>query len=205
MNWIIKDAQIIDIKAAKGLLKVLGIPFGSPQDKDFHGEWFSKNTNIGMEIGDTRPVFYFHGENPEGNPEPNPEVIGRAVLSEKTEKGWWFDVILDKSKEYATRIIEAAQDGLARASSGTAGYLKRWALNGEILNWPIAELTLIDKGEGRIPANDLAVVAVKAIYAKEGMELPQAFVGSGEDEADAERNYDFDSELVQKLLSLREK
>ena len=201
--WETRDAEIIEVRKAEWLLKVLGIPFSDNKNKDIHSEYFSEKTEIGMEVGDARPVFYFHGDNPDGIPEAAPEVIGRATLAKKDKRGWWFDVILNRSSKYAKRIINAAADGLARASTGTAGYLKRWAMDGEITLWPVAELTLVDKGEGRIAANDLAIVSLKAIYEEEGIELPQAFVGPGEGEATAKQQTEIDNQLVKNILEMR--
>ena len=56
----------------------------------------------------------------------------------------------------------------------------RRGADGELLDWPIAELTLIDRSDLRRPANELAVAYLKAAYNETGIEFPEAFVKSEE-------------------------
>ena len=110
-----------------------------------------------------------------------PEVIGTATLVRKDEKGLWFDVVLKEGSELARRVWEAAKEGIAKASSGAIGYLVRLAeKTGEILTWPLAELSVFDTGAGRQPANQFAVVNVKALFDNAGIEYPEKFRESGE-------------------------
>lgn len=169
-------------------LEVLGAPYGGPDGgKDWQGEYFSPKTDVMMQPGDRRPVIYNHGTTPEKHSDPVPEVIGTAVMTRRDEKGVWFEVILDKTKKFAERIWRAAINGLARASTGTMGYLKRVARDGELLKWPIGELTLLDLGEGRRPANDFATVNLKAIFEEAGIELPEVFARADEAKADTKQ------------------
>ena len=146
-------------------LEVLGAPYGGHLGgKDAQGQYFSPRTSFGMDPGETRPVYYYHGDTPEGQRAAVPEIIGKAKATRRDSKGLWFDVVLDKSKALAKRVYEAATRGLARASSGAANYLTRYGEDGEILSWPITELTLLDVGGGRAPANDLARVSAKSLF-----------------------------------------
>lgn len=163
------------------VLEVLGAPYGGHLDgKDADGEYFSANTNFFMDIGDERPVLYYHGRDPQGHMEKNVEVIGRARATRRDAQGLWFEVMLDKTKKYAERIWRAAMDGLARASSGAINYLVRRSETGELLQWPIGELTLIDKQGYRQPANELAVVNLKALFSDAGLDFPEGLLKSDE-------------------------
>lgn len=158
-------------------LEVLGAPFGGHVGgKDYQGEFFSPRTDFMVDVGDERPVLYYHGDMPSGTKQPKPQVIGRAKVARKDEKGLWFEVILDKSKKLAQRIWDAAVKGIVKASSGAVNYLVRRAQDGELLSWPIGELTLVDQGQGRIAANQLATVSLKTVYAEAELELPENFV-----------------------------
>jgi len=162
-------------------MTVLGAPYGGQNNgKDADGEYFSPNTNFMLQVGDERPVLYYHGSDPEGRPERQVEVIGKAVVTERNAQGLWFDVILDKTKKYASRIWQAAINGLARASSGAINYLVRRSETGELLQWPIGELTLIDRGDMRRPANELATVQLKAAFLDAGLDFPEMLLESDE-------------------------
>lgn len=168
------------IKARKAgnewVLEVLGVPFGGPiAGKDYQGQYFTDRTNLMMDIGDERPVLYYHGDSPSGTPDTMVEVIGKAKAIRKDSHGLWFRVILDKGKKYSSRVYQAALRGVAKASSGTVDYLVRWTQEGELLQWPVAELSLLDAVGGRLPANPYAVVSVKAIFSEAGIDLPEAF------------------------------
>ena len=172
-------------KTADGYeLRVLGAPYGGHLGgKDEDGEYFSKRTDFMLDIGDKRPVFYFHGMDEAGNIMPRPEMIGIATASKRDAKGLWFDVVLDKMHRFSKRIYDAAVNGLARASSGAVNYLVRKTTDGELLTWPIGELTLIDRADIRRPVNELAVAYLKTAYIQSGIEFPEMFVKSEELEA----------------------
>lgn len=67
------DAVIRDIEPAEKRMKasaeytpanflVLGVPFGGHiEGRDTDGQAFHKNTDIGLRIGDERPITYYHG------------------------------------------------------------------------------------------------------------------------------------------------
>lgn len=161
------------------ILEVLGAPFGGHLDgKDSDGEFFTPQTDFMLKQGETRPVIYYHGQTPWGTRMLQPEVIGEAKMTRIDEKGVWFEVKLGVGK-LADRIWDAAKRGLARASSGAINYLVRIAeKTGEILTWPLAELSLIDAEGVRQPSNQLAAVNLKSVYANAEIELPQAFLES---------------------------
>ena len=153
-------------------LEVLGVPFGSPSDKDSDGQYFDANTNTHQEQYPTVPAVYFHGRDPDGKP-INPEYIGKATPLRTDERGAWYQVALDKTKELAQRVWQAAKDGIARASSGSAPHLVR--TDGDrITEWPVIELSVFDMGEGRQPSNRYAVAMpmMKAMYKQAGIDLP---------------------------------
>ncbi len=141
------------------VLDVLGVPYGGPYGgRDAQGEYFTAETDLWLERIPKRPVVYYHGL-AEG--EGVPQVIGEELGWERRADGVWFRVLLDKGKALARQVWEAAQRGLARASSGAIGHLVRVAADGRILVWPIGELSLLDARTHR-PANPYAVALVHA-------------------------------------------
>lgn len=167
----------------EGVLRVLGAPYG--WDKD--GEQFTDKTDFMLDIGESRPVIYYHGIKDDASGwEEKPEVIGRATAVERDDKGLWFEVILDKTKELANRIWDAAKQGIARASTGAISHLVRDRDDGTIDVWPIGELSLIDENLFRHAANPRAVaMPVKAMFESVNLELPEAFIKGDEPEVEA--------------------
>jgi hypothetical protein len=169
-------------------LEVLGVPYGGPHHgKDADGEYFSPATRLYLKPGDKRPVFYNHGSNPDNRLQLYPTLIGEATYLGPRNDGHWFSVEVEDVIEEGKRIVEAAASGIARASSGAVNYLTRIKkATGEILVWPLAELTLIDREMGkREPANEYAVAHLKTVYEQSGLELPEAVVQGGEPETTA--------------------
>lgn len=155
-------------------LDVLGVPFSGPIfGRDLDGQRFTPDTKLHLDRFNPL-VLYYHAFDENGQPQGEPEEIGQIISHEQRPDGWWFKILLDQANDYAHRVWDAAQKNLARASSGTAEHLMRIADNGEILNWPMVELSLLDAVEGRQPVNAYAVAvpAVKAHYHKANRPLP---------------------------------
>ncbi len=172
-------------------LDVLAVPFGGPNHgKDADNEYFSDKTDLYHSHFKSPLVTYYHGFEPDGrNPQGTPEIIG-SVKPETWNKGvdgWRVRVVLDKASEYAKRVWEAAKEGIARASSGSITHLVRKAADGEILKWPIGELSIFDIGGDRQPANSyaMAMPVMKSTYELAGIEFPDIQPGESEPEVDA--------------------
>ena len=148
------------------ILDVLVAPFGAPWKTDGHGEWFSPRTNVRADWFPAPAVLYYHGYDERGQ-QPEPDEIGRVLERSVKDDGIWFRVALDQGNEYARRVWDAAQRGVARASPGSLAHLVRKTKDGELLHWPIAEISVFDTDGGKQPASPYAVAlpALKARYA----------------------------------------
>lgn len=187
-------------------LDVLAIPYGGPnRGKDAEGEYFDETTNLYLDKFDNPIVSYYHGFDPNGYPQGEPEEIGEVLSRESKSDGIWVRVLLDKASQYAKRVWEAAQEGLARASSGTIEHIRRVASNGLITHWPFVELALFDTEEGRQPANSYAVAlpVMKAAYKQAGKDWPEIQDPKVEAEA-ARQSAETDLGLVQLKARARE-
>lgn len=172
-----------DSATGRWVLDVLGVPYGGPYGgKDAQGEYFTPETDLWLDRIPKRPVVYYHGL-AEGDGAP--EIIGEELGWERRTDGVWFRVALNRASRLARRVWEAAQKGLARASSGAIGHLARVDADGRIRVWPVGELSLLDLRDAE-PANPYAIALVhaKAVFAAAGLEdpLPGSLPGSGEEE-----------------------
>ncbi|MHC4648631.1 MAG: hypothetical protein ACYTBJ_24510, partial [Planctomycetota bacterium] len=148
--------------------------YGSRTNTDSDGEYFDRRTKLHEDKYGLPPVVYYHGYTPDGKPAGKPQYIGKAVSFEDREDGRWFRVVLDKGNALAKRVWRAAKEGIARASSGSVSHLVRRGKDGHLREWPVAELSVFDTGEGRQPANSYAVAVpvLKAVYEQAGLSNP---------------------------------
>jgi len=152
-------------------LDVLGIPYGDAANRDADGEWFDAKTELHPDKWTLPPAVYYHGFGPDKKPMGDPEYIGKTVRRWVDAAGVWYRVVLDKASSLAKRVWDAAQAGVARASSGSIAHLTRVDSDGHIREWPVVELSVFDATEGREPANRYAVAipVAKAIYDRAGL------------------------------------
>ena len=167
--------------------RVLGVPFGGPiKGRDMDGECFTEQTDIVLNVGDKRPVTYYHGFGPDDPQEKQtpPVIIGEATYTGKDARGHWFDLALDDEEELALRLLAAGVEGV-KASSGAVSHLVRKSAGGIIDVWPVGELALFDVNEWRKPANEFAVIEAKAEVFTEAIPEVEETVDAVEDEAEA--------------------
>jgi len=147
-------------------VKVLGegkiggylVRFSTERDPDLVGDFFTKDSDLGVEPGSRLPVYYQHGYDPHFKS----KRIGRASV-EYQDVGIWLEAQLEMRDEYERGLMELAEAGKLGWSSGAAGHLvereqvgKSW----HITSWPIAEASLTPTPAE--PRN--AAVSVKSIY-----------------------------------------
>jgi len=170
------DGLIRAVKSDSGdwEIEILGVPFGSPSDRDSDGEFFTAQTKLHLDKFPTPPLVFFHGYNEQKQPDAQPIYVGKTTGYEVRKDGVWFRGVLDKAVAQAKAVWDAAQQGMARASSGSIAHLVRKAANGQLLEWPLAELSVFDTFNGKNPANRRAVVTpvMKMVYEQAGLILP---------------------------------
>lgn len=145
----------------------VGIPFGGPLNgKDLHGQFFSKNTDFHWHLipDGMRPLLYQHGL----DDTLKTAVIGRWAVKRIDEAGVWVRAQLDKRSDYVEEIKQLLDEGALGLSSATMGHLVKVATkSGEILDWPVVELSLTPN-----PANPDAYVV------KADVEAPVEYVAA---------------------------
>jgi len=159
LRWTPGGAVRAMKKGNKMALEVLAAPFGSPERRDRLDQYLTANTDFMIEVGDRRPTMYLHGYSPRRRAMDKPPVLGVAEVSKVDEMGVWMYTELDDSP-LSKRTWEAAKRGEARASTGSIAHLVRPRGDepGEVTCWPIAELSVWDGNEDRVPVSDDAIV-----------------------------------------------
>lgn len=172
-------------------LNILGVPFGGPNaGRDSDGEFFDRDTKTYADIYNSIPLVTYHGIG-----DKSPEVLGVAKYARTDERGHWYIADLDPSNPNARSAMEAAREGKLFASSGSIGHLVRKIFGGKLIDqlgnvisqvvqgfregqvlvWPVAELSVIDQRKDQEPANLYAVAepAMKTTYSQAGIDLPE--------------------------------
>lgn len=178
-SWQPVAGKMSNVRAIKAgdewRLKILGVPFGGPYNgRDSDGQKFSERTNIHETIYPKVPLFYYHSFDANGVPQGDPVIVGEATYDHMDKKGHWYDGVLDKSKDLAVKLWEAAKHNVSSASSGTISHLIRETANGEILNWPVCEISLFDGSAGKFSASNpyaVALPAMKMAFENVGLNL----------------------------------
>ncbi|HMM99862.1 MAG TPA: hypothetical protein PKC99_12690 [Anaerolineales bacterium] len=184
--------------AGEWIVEVRGVPFGVDRDN----QTFDANTDYMLDQFPTPIITYHHGINPgRDGIQGRPVIIGKTLDVEQRKDGIWLRVLLDKTVEFARRVWEAAQKGLAVASSDSIAHLARLEVNGKqimyekdrpgrIAVWPLAGMSLWDAGHGNfMPAspNAIALPSMKAMYREAGLTFPDVTDTGGVPEASAGR------------------
>lgn len=151
-----------------GYFEFMVTPFGSPDNRDAHQEYFTKETDFGASFGwDTMPKLTVLGHliDPD-TPYPD-AILGVAVYKSIDDAGRWFELQLSKSHKYYQYIKRLIEMGLMGTSSQAyRGAVKHHEKQkGQITTWIENELTWTVS-----PASPDTVSAINNLRKELGME-----------------------------------
>jgi hypothetical protein len=149
---LIKESLVADVKSVKdGIIHGMGVQFGSPETKDWDGEFFVPESELGLVNGANRPFIMEHGFS------KNFGVTKVAdAVYEKSDTGWLYEATFLQTD----MGMKAYQDVIGhpyRSSAGAAGHTRRATIvkgASQLDVWMIAEqsatLTPADPNNPRI-------------------------------------------------------
>jgi phage head maturation protease len=151
MNLDRKAAGKVEING--NVIGGYGLLFGSPEQRDLQGEYFTAYTNFQFDLFPPemrRPSLYDHGQ----NQFIGDEFIGVTTIKDMDNRGIFFRTELSAAQKYLEEIKELIRKGVLRYSSGTAAQLRSAKReDGWIQRWPIIEASLTPRpAEWRLPA-----------------------------------------------------
>jgi phage head maturation protease len=166
----VKIFQGSELKATgKGMVKGYLVRFGSSNDTDLERDYFTKDTDFGMEFFDGSShklgLYYNHGM----DPVVKTKKIGYGSIK-MTDNGLWYEAQLDLADEYAKMIYELAQKGKLGFSSGAASHMvdrEKVGKSYEIKRWNLAEASLTPQ-----PAESRNMASVKRYFDEMGRFIP---------------------------------
>ena len=154
-----------------GYIKGYLVRFGSPDNVDLEGDYFTPETDYGFPVksGQAVPLnlYYHHGMD---------SVVGKRCIGtgtvKMTDAGLWYEAQVDMADEYGQMIAKLCKQGKMGYSSGAAGHLVQRKSNGgvnQIVSWPIAEASITPT-----PAEYRNTVkTIKDMYGMEPMEMEE--------------------------------
>jgi len=187
-----------DAVKAMGEGKVGGylVRWGNPETPDLTGDFFTPDSDLGIESESRLPVYYDHGMDTHFKH----TKIGRGKVT-FDDVGAWFEAQLEMRDEYERSIYKLAEAGKLGWSSGAAGHLvdkepvgKSWLIK----SWPIAEASLTPTPAE--PRN--AAVSIKSFYQPEQAQEPEQDIHEEEimDETNTAPEFDL-SQVVQDAVT----
>lgn len=128
-----------------------GVVYGSDQQRDTDGEYFTKDTNYALDWFDKRPLIYAHGLDQSVKTMPfgvvdtlKQDDVGLyaegAFIDPDTVKEWGQEQ-RKIHRWYMGEIKRMMNEGILYYSSGSVKHLVT-AVNGRIDDWPIIELSM---------------------------------------------------------------
>lgn len=126
------------INAAEGRVGGYLVVWGSPQQRDLQGEYFSPESELGLDWYDQRPVLYHHGL----DGKMKAAVIGVIDRLQADATGVWAEAQLDLRQKYVRTVLKLVEKGILGWSSGSLPHLVEVAADGHITRWPIVEGSL---------------------------------------------------------------
>lgn len=115
------------------------VRFSGPDKKDLAGDYFTKETQFGVESGAKTPIYFNHRmplPTRDGKHVVIKAKIGEGTLTEDDE-GWIIDAIIYNRQNYEKAISKAGRAKKLAWSSGTAAHLVDREEDGFIKNWPL--------------------------------------------------------------------
>ena len=126
------------IDAPTGRIGGYLLVWGKPARRDLQGEYFTPQTDVGLDWYDQRPVLYHHGL----DGALKAAVIGLMDTLRPDEIGLWAEAQLDLHKRYVRTVQRLIDQGILSWSSGSLPHLVEVAATGQIKRWPIVEGSL---------------------------------------------------------------
>lgn len=114
------------------------VVWGNAEQRDLQGEFFTPETELGLEWYDRRPVLFHHGL----DGKVKAAVIGTIDTLVADETGVWAEAQLDLRQRYVRTIQKLIDKGVLGWSSGSLPHLVDITADGVIRRWPIVEGSL---------------------------------------------------------------
>lgn len=132
------ETTLKTLDAGEGRVGGYLVIWGSSEQRDLQGEYFTPETDLGLDWYEQRPVLYHHGL--DGSLKA--AVIGVIDTLRPDSTGLWAEAQLDLRQRYVRTIQKLVERGILGWSSGSLPHLVDVEDDGRIKRWPIVEGSL---------------------------------------------------------------
>ncbi|MDE2821397.1 MAG: phage major capsid protein [Chloroflexota bacterium] len=133
-----KASTVKMIDAPAGRIGGYMLVWGEADRRDLQGEFFTPQTDVGLDWYEQRPVLYHHGL----DGALKAAVIGVIDTLRPDDTGLWAEAQLDLHKRYVRAVRRLVDLGVLSWSSGSLPHLVDVGEGGQIKCWPIVEGSL---------------------------------------------------------------
>ena len=133
-----KENTVKMIDAPAGRVGGYMLVWGEADRRDLQGEFFTPQTDVGLDWYEQRPVLYHHGL----DGALKAAVIGVIDTLRPDDTGLWAEAQLDLHKRYVRAVRRLVDLGVLSWSSGSLPHLVDVGEDGRIKCWPIVEGSL---------------------------------------------------------------
>ena len=133
-----KENTVEMIDAPAGRIGGYMLVWGEADRRDLQGEFFTPQTDVGLDWYEQRPVLYHHGL----DGALKAAVIGVIDTLRPDDTGLWAEAQLDLHKRYVRAVRRLVDLGVLSWSSGSLPHLVDVGEDGRIKCWPIVEGSL---------------------------------------------------------------
>ena len=123
---------------ARGRVGGYLVVWGDESRRDLQGEYFTPDTDLGLDWYPRRPVLYHHGL----DGKLGPVMIGQIEVMQPDTTGVWVEAQLDHRNRWARAVLDLVQREALGWSSGSLPHLVDVSTSGHIRRWPIVEGSL---------------------------------------------------------------
>lgn len=114
------------------------VVWGTPHQRDLHGEFFTPETDFALDWFAARPALYQHGM----DGALKAAVIGTVDTLRPDDVGIWAEAQLDLRERYVQQVQRLVEQGVLAWSSGSLPHLAERDPDGRITRWPLIEGSL---------------------------------------------------------------
>ena len=123
-----------------------GVVFGTPEERDLYGDYFTAQTDFWLDEYKDQPVIYDHalGALPLDMPQDTPRraKLGRVVKALVDTVGVWIEAVIEDHNEWVQAVLSLIDQGVMHWSSGSVPHLVEYAPDNQILSWPVVEMSV---------------------------------------------------------------
>lgn len=162
------------LDAEEGRIGGYLIVWGDSAQRDLQGEYFTPETEFGLNWYPYRPMLYHHGQ----DAYLKASVIGRIDTLHPDDVGIWAEAQLDLHHRYIHAVRRLIERGALGWSSGSLPHLVKVAKDGHVKQWPIVEGSLTPT-----PAEPRRtdVLTIKSAYTSLGLDTGPLGIGISDD------------------------